>query len=120
MDAVEYLKEYVRMANCNSDCKTCSLGCELNETLHPEQAVAIVEQWAKENPVKTYLSVLLEKYPTIRKTTEGLPMNTFRGSKSIICPDVLYGDKAKFEECGYSEIGGCIDCWNRKYKENLK
>ena len=32
---------------------------------YPEQAVEIVEKWAKENPVKTYLSVLLEKLPHV-------------------------------------------------------
>ena len=55
--------------NCHILCRDCPLIIAVNWKLnYPEKAVEIVEKWAKENPVKTYLSVLLEKLPKCRWT----------------------------------------------------
>lgn len=69
MNAVEYLKTLRRMCNC--ECSECELGkrlgvldtCALWQKANPEEAVAIVEQWAAEHPVKTRQSEFLEQWP---------------------------------------------------------
>jgi len=112
MDAVEYLKEKGRMTKkCNINCKDCPLrnngtahtDCDFLEENMPEQAVAIVETWAKEHPVKTYLSVLLEKLPNIKLHNNGTPLH---------CPSHYF--KASNVDCHKVR---CWDCWNREYKE---
>jgi hypothetical protein len=81
MDAVEFLKTLRRMCNC--ECCNCEfkkrLGvfktCTAWRKTHPDEAVAIVEKWAKEHPVKTRQSVFLEQWPEVRiNDADGLPM----------------------------------------------
>lgn len=81
MDAVEFLKTLCRMCNC--ECCNCEFRKRLSvfETCtswrktHPEEAVAIVEQWAAEHPVKTRQSEFLKHYPGARiNNADGLPM----------------------------------------------
>ena len=69
MDAVEFLKTRARMCS-NSSCEKCSLKsfCESNfseKARNAEGAVAIVEQWAKEHPVKTRQSELQKLFPDL-------------------------------------------------------
>lgn len=60
MDAVKYLKEYERMcesykhtcAKCGIDKMRNGDGCTSIVKRHPEEAVAIVEKWSAEHPVK--------------------------------------------------------------------
>lgn len=114
MKAVDYLKEKVRM--CKSyECPECPLSMRKNNykidcvnfiKSYPEQAVAIVEKWAKENPVKTYLSVLLEKFPNTKLENE----------YPNLCPDALFGITTELNECCEMD---CTDCWNREYKESV-
>lgn len=69
MDAVEFLKTLRRM--CNAECRKCEFrevhrvngGCSTWQKNHPEEAVAIVEQWAAEHPAKNRQSVFLEQFP---------------------------------------------------------
>lgn len=116
MDAEKYLKERGRMSNgCNTySCKDCKLGlcynrheltCTELEHRYPEEAVAIVENWAKEHPAKTYKSVFLERFPDAKVEHGGTP-----------CPCIIYifGEKAKPINCGTC---GCVYCWNREAKE---
>ena len=73
MDAVEYLKAWTRMCyKHNPYCKECPIGkevhrrsssCRTFENDNPEEAVAIVEKWAKEHPIKTRQSEFLEMFP---------------------------------------------------------
>ena len=81
MDAVEFLKTLSRMCNC--ECCNCEFRKRLSvfETCtswrktHPDEAVAIVEKWAKEHPVKTRQSEFLKQWPDARiKKADGLPM----------------------------------------------
>ena len=81
MDAVEFLKTLCRMCNC--ECCNCEFRKRLSvfETCtswrktHPDEAVAIVEKWAKEHPIKTRQSVFFEQWPDARIHKEdGLPM----------------------------------------------
>ena len=70
MNAVEFLKTLHRM--CDRHCTNCEFGkrlcgfvtsCTVWRKTHPEEAVAIVEKWAAEHPVKTRQSVFLEQFP---------------------------------------------------------
>lgn len=65
MDAVEYVKQRNRMCDyyigC-SDCPACQYeGCSSLNRI--SELVPIVEQWAKEHPVKTRQSELLKLFP---------------------------------------------------------
>lgn len=87
MDAVEYLKTLCRMCHC--ECLKCEFGkarsgfetCPVWQRTHPEEAVAIVEQWAAEHPVKTRQSEFLKHYPGARILARGglnaCPMDVF-------------------------------------------
>lgn len=74
MDAVKYLKEIVRMCKSMECCKDCAFSggittfpCKSTnkklEYRNPEEAVAIVEKWAAEHPVKTRQSEFLKIFP---------------------------------------------------------
>lgn len=116
MDAVEYQKEKRRMTkNCMATfCRDCPLSGTNNEVgfscigleqNYPEKAVAIVEQWAKEHPARTYKSVLFEKFPDAAKEDD-IP---------VTCVVAVFGEKAKPENC-YDDIT-CFYCWNREVEE---
>lgn len=89
MDAVEFLKTLGRM--CNVECTKCEFqkrrsnfeSCSYWQETHPEEAVAIVEQWAKEHPIKTRQSEFLEHYPSARRILahgclNACPMDVFK------------------------------------------
>lgn len=110
MKAVDYLKEKARMTNNCDTCRNCPLdnvenmmSCVILESNYPEKAVEIVEKWAKENPVKTYLSVLLEKLPNTK---------LYGGSFPKFCPHTVFNTN---EKC--TPDTNCKDCWEREYKE---
>ena len=65
MDAVEYVKQRDRMCDYYVNCGDCPAGnyegcASLNEI---PNMVPIVEQWAKEHPVKTRQSEFLKMFP---------------------------------------------------------
>ena len=71
MDALDFLKARKRMCeatNCNS-CKlyhmqgSCCIAPEREKIEACEEAIAIVEQWAKEHPIKTRQSEFLKLFP---------------------------------------------------------
>lgn len=66
MDVVEFLNEGTRMCNSYEACD----GCPMWETddccmvsMNLKRMINIVEQWAKEHPVKTRQSELLKLFP---------------------------------------------------------
>lgn len=114
MDAVEFLKERIRM--CNSYKDSC-VGCELYKVsiesntdcirlldYHFEDAVNAVEQWSQSHPQKTIMQDFFEKFPNAPKATNGEPM---------ICP----------YNCGYGNFdceqanGICYNCWSRPLED---
>ena len=116
MKAIDYLKEKARMTNNCDTCDECPLDIEKNEKNltcvklegnDPVKAVEIVEKWAKEHPPKTYLSVLLEKFPYTKMIYDGLPKYCPRDLFNIdrVCPKKLCKDWT------------CKDCWNRECEE---
>lgn len=112
MEATEYLKEKGRLTNgCGISCNSCWLSsdnnrkkirCNYLEFEYPEEAVKIVKQWAKENPKKTYLSVLLEKFPKTILNGKGIP--------DSFCPNEIFGK-------GNCIADSCEECWNKEYEE---
>lgn len=117
MDVPTFFKEHERMCRyykCGIDCCGCPLvrkdliqheNCFDYCAHYPEEAVAIVEQWAKEHPVKTYKSVFLEKFPNAAKENGVL----------LACVVAVFGEKTKPESC-YESIT-CNDCWSRELEE---
>ena len=95
MDAVEFLKEKDRMCRTIlivggfvGRCDECEIGkrrasgqtCDKYIVKHPEEAVAIVEQWAKEHPRKTRQSEFLKMFPRMSMTADGI---------IAFCPDSM-------------------------------
>ena len=104
MDAVEFLEEQYRMCEAlNSHCEECGLSYTNNKTdhvcgdfikRHPEEAVAIVEKWAKEHPRKTRQSEFLKMFPRAKRGEDGL---------IVFCPK----DFDSKIECGHDPCGEC-------------
>lgn len=96
MDAVEYVKQRERMCNYYTNCGDCPAGdyegcSSLNGIF---KLVPIVEQWAKEHPVKTRQSELLKLFPDA---------SVLYDEYLNICPAQLSS------ECRDKETGGCYD-----------
>lgn len=119
MEFVEYMKNKARMVkmnkfgDCTIKCEDCPLGSRHNgrekhclkfEHLYPEETVAIVEKWTKENPVKTYLSEFLSFYPNASLYEDDLPG---------FCPNDLYSNV----KLGCSKSMTCLECWNSPMEE---
>lgn len=94
MDALGFLKTLRRMCNCEC-CSQCEIGkrlivvetCTAWRKAHPEEAVAIVERWAAEHPVKTRQSEFLKLFPNAQTDSGCLnacPMDVF-GNTGIDC-----------------------------------
>ena len=103
MDAVKYLKTLHRMCNC--ECLKCEIGkarsgfetCPVWQRTHPEEAVAIVEQWAAEHPIKTRQSEFLKLFP-------GADVGKTDGCLTL-CPCNIYEKMRK--ECGGPKCSEC-------------
>lgn len=127
MDAVEFLKEKDRM--CRAICivggfvgrgdkceierqrergQTCG-GYMIN---HPEEAVEIVERWAKEHPRKTRQSEFLKMFPNALIFKEILTIN----------PCAIDSSRFGIEEChAYDDNNaGCFACRKKYWLEEVK
>lgn len=112
--AVNYGKEKKRMckyfkyncANCplHSSRNGFNISCHMMVEEKPTEAIAIVQKWSDEHPVKTIKEDFLEKYPNA-------PLQSNKVPKS--CPYHLgYEERCKYTDC---EI-----CWNRPLSEVTK
>ena len=93
MDAVEYVKQRDRMCDYYVNCGDCPAGnyegcASLNEI---PNMVPIVEQWAKEHPVKTRQSEFLKQWPDAEIGDDGYPS---------VAPCQLYKDMEEKDENG--------------------
>ena len=83
MDAVEFFKTVNRLCK-NQSCKECPvykdmycmIGFDDNSIKSIDETVSKVEQWAKDNPVKTRQSELLKLFPNAKTD----------GGAIIFCP----------------------------------
>lgn len=127
MDAVEFLKEKDRM--CRAICivggfvgrgdkceierqrqRECGQTCNGYIVNHPEEAVEIVERWAKEHPRKTRQSEFLKMFPRAGRGEDGL---------IVFCPEDF---DSKFE-CPLKRGGGhdqCGDCRREYWLEEVE
>ena len=99
MDAVEFLRDFRRMCSSYDTCTGCELDYALCDTTERdcdhEKVIRIVEEWAKEHPVKTRLSEFLLLCPNAPAPEEG-------------CPDLCVKFFDSTVRCKDSE--GCLDC----------
>ena len=82
MDAVEFLKALGRLCNnylCGDNCPLID-SCDDESDDGYVRKVQIVEQWAKEHPVKTRQSEFLKMFPNARIESDGMPS---------ICPIIV-------------------------------
>ena len=110
MDAVEFWKAKNKMTDNCKHCFGCLLFdiCSMDVQVQVEQCVAIVEQWSKEHPIKTYKDVFLKLFPNALLDSNEYPMSCLWHIGMInICPNHAVIVKHL----------GCRDCWNREYKE---
>ena len=107
MDAVEYIKTLRKLCKSQERCSGCVLYdkedkcCILNISEYTEKSVQIVEQWAKEHPIKTRQSEFLRMFPNAQIHDDVIWM----------CPKCIGCDYKPEENC--NEIY-CCDC-KRKF-----
>ena len=104
MDAVEYLKQRERMCDYYVNCCDCPAGdyqgCSSLNVI--AKLVPIVEQWAKEHPVKTRQSEFLKQWPDAEIGDDGYPS---------VAPCQLYKDMEEKNEDGVCcKNCGCAEC----------
>ena len=113
-----YFKEKRRMTEgcLPPSCRTCelawdkngkNLSCNRFEPTYPLEAIAIIQAWSNANPIKTYLSDFLEKFPRARKedVTDECCVNTIYFGQPTCIFDL-------------SDDKDCTLCWNRPLEEN--
>lgn len=121
MDAVEFYKSMKRMCYSGEMCEKCPLynnfsemGSVCDVLLHIKDEKAsrvksIVEQWAKDNPVKTRQSEFLKLFPNAPKS----------GRVLDICPQNLNIDYMPPKRCENISCGACkTDYWNEEVTDN--
>ena len=104
MDAVEFLKARSRMCNDNVCEGDCPLFYCCNDRIDDNMVklVSIVEQWAKEHPVKTRQSEFLKQWPDAEIGDDGYPS---------VAPCQLYKDmEEKDENRVCCKNCGCAEC----------
>ena len=115
MDAVEYEKTKYRLCRSKDSCFECPLqdkencGCIADTIEYVENAVPIVEQWAKEHPVKTRQSEFLKMFPNAKTM----------GGVIAISPNAIDSTYRNMEYCDHSF---CEECgkkyWNEEVNDN--
>lgn len=115
MDAVEYEKTKYRLCRSKDSCFECPLqdkencGCIADTIEYVENAVPIVEQWAKEHPVKTRQSEFLKLFPNAQKS-DGI-IN--------ICPILIDEGYKSTSECLGTRCNVCRQLfWNEEVTDN--
>ena len=117
MDAVDYLKKSRRMCKSSGGCDTCvayidgecciDFGAKSGKE---KETVAIVEQWAKDHPVKTRQSEFLKMFPNAN-------INSFTDT---FC--VAHFDKTKTCKASAPTDEMCEKCrdayWNEEVTDN--
>lgn len=116
MDAVEYVKTQYRLCR-SKDCPECPLqdkenGCCILDTIeYAEKAVQIVEQWAKDHPVKTRQSEFLKVFPKATVSDHVIAL-----CPKLYCTQFLGTD---FQECEGTNCAKCRrDYWLAEVTDN--
>ena len=110
MDAVEFIREEIRMCASYQDCTGCPLYDTSYCSVSPkkrtqEEASEImlrVMKWAEEHPVKTRQSVFLEQWPNAEINCQG-----------VIAIDPCDLDKKM--HCSFADCDECrLDFWTKE------
>lgn len=105
MDAVEFFQTVNRMCK-NKDCNECPvyknntccmIGFDDDSVKSIEETISKVEQWAKDNPVKTRQSEFLKLFPKAEIKDDTLWM----------CPKYINYDYRPEENCHEINCGDC-------------
>lgn len=117
MDAVEYVKTQYRLCRSKDNCSECPLQdkenccCIMDTIEYVEKAVQIVEQWAKEHPVKTRQSEFLKLFPKATVCNHVLSL-----CQRFYCSDFLGTD---FQECKETNCDKCrCEYWLAEVTDN--
>ena len=104
MDAVEFLKARSRMCNDNVCEGDCPLFYCCNDRIDDNMVklVSIVEQWAKEHPIKTRQSEFLKMWPDTEISDDGLPSI----APCQLDVGLIHGESQR--DC--EDRGGCDKC----------
>ena len=106
MDAVKFVKEYLRMCTKVDECEDCpvyktdfcTVPAKERSQESAEEIVELVEEWSAAHPRKTRQSVFLEQYPQAGIDNTGL---------LILCPMRISADIRVTADCLRQE---CSDC----------
>lgn len=117
MDAVKYIKALRRLCESKRKCTECPLlnkeesYCIVDTGEYAEKAVQIVEQWAKDHPVKTRQSELLKIFPDAKIDDDGI---------LAFCPDAFSPKEIDDEHCHkYNKCEECRkDYWLTEVTDN--
>ena len=109
MDALEFIREEIRMCASYEDCRVCPLDSSIYCSASPkkrsreeaEEIVKQVEAWSVEHPIKTRQSVFLEQWPEAILDRRGV---------SVLCPKQLNREFSCFEENDTEIPKRCKDC----------
>ena len=118
MDAVKFVKEYLRMCTKVDDCEDCPV-CKTDFCTVPakersqesaDEIVELVEKWSAAHPRKTRQSVFLGNYPCARIDSQAV---------IYVCPADAYGDKVcpKNEENVHMP---CCDCRKEFWSQEVE
>ena len=80
MDAVKFVKEYLRMCKKVDECEDCpvyktdfcAVPAKERSQESAEEIVELVEEWSAAHPRKTRQSVFLEQYPEAKTDVNGV------------------------------------------------
>ena len=106
MDAVKFVKEYLRMCGKVSGCEECpafmtdfcTVDVESQSPESAEKVVRVVEEWSAAHPRKTRQSVFLEQYPEAEIDERG---------DLMLCPRRISVDfRSRYANCTKM----CSDC----------
>lgn len=124
VDAIKYMKEKERMCSSYDGCDGCQLNqihdndycnptyCEYPEAF-PEEAIAIVEKWSAEHPIRTNAIYVAEKLREIGYTVD---IEELR----VKCPPHESGWYASYKNtkpCGSKPCETCKAWWDERWKE---
>ena len=114
MDAVEFLKAFGRFCNnylCGDNCPLID-SCDDESDDGYVRKVQIVEQWAKEHPVKTRQDEFFKQWPDAEIGDDGLP---------TVAPCQLYKDMEEKDENGVCcKNCGCGICRHDFWLKEIK
>lgn len=107
MDAVKFVKEYLRICTKVDECEDCpvyktdfcTVPAKERSQESAEEIVELVEQWAAAHPRKTRQSVFLEQYPDAKIDSDGV---------IAICPTAF--SSAYRDDIGKCALVSCAKC----------